>query len=168
MKTERKTIVMKTYYYRVFADYFEFELLDDGTMLPIDSFNAETLPDRVVASPGAIGVATVRNYHVPVVIQILANGKIDQSLALDTWDHIVECSIEITTGRLVVFGATDYYPDAPRIPIAPGCYHVTIFFGGLNTLDKGGLHGEDVYLVMLQPGQATETRVIKRFTASTS
>lgn len=154
---------MSRFYFRVFADYFGFELLDDGALLPPDRINQETIANRVATSQGVINVTTQRNYYVPVVIEILAAGLLEDHHPNETWDHVVECSIEITSGRLVVLGTTDYYPDAPRIPIQPGTYQATIYSGGLSTLSEDGLRGEDVYWIVLQPGPAVETRVIKRF-----
>jgi len=44
---------------------------------------------------------------------------------------------------LVVAGCTAYTPDAAQVPLAPGLYRARGSFGGLATLSKDGLDGDD-------------------------
>lgn len=154
---------MSRYYFRVFADYFTFEILDEGISPPRGLWNETTLLDRVATANGVIDVATVRNMFVPVLIEVLNSEDVDHTLSPDTWDHIVECSIATLTGSFVVLGTTDYYPDAPRVKVAPATYQARIYYGGLSTLSDDGLTGNDVYWVVLRPGPPIEPRVIKRW-----
>lgn len=83
---------------------------------------------------------------VPVTIEI-RDGAPDEPLG--EWDQMNECSIEITSGRLVVAGCTDYFPDAARIELPPGHYRARILYGDLETLSGDRLDGDDHYKVVL-------------------
>jgi hypothetical protein len=74
----------------------------------------------------------------------------------------MECSIEIPSGKIVVAGCTDYFPDAARIPVKPGNYRARIYYGDLNSLSEDGLDGGDHYKIVLWPSDDMVVRVIKR------
>jgi hypothetical protein len=65
------------------------------------------------------------------------------------FERINECAIQIDTGRLVIAGCTDYFPDAARIDLAPGTYNALIGYKGLDTLSEDGLDGDDSYHIFL-------------------
>ncbi len=159
---------MNRHYFPVFADYFAFALLDEGTAPPDNLWNEQALSDRVAVAKGTVVVGTVRNMFVPVIIETLGPQEIDDASALDTWDHVVECSLEISSGSLVVFGTTGYYPEAPRLRLPSTTYRTKIYYGGLSTLSKDGLNGNDIYFVILQPGPPIEPRVVKQWEYSGS
>jgi hypothetical protein len=102
----------------------------------------------LAACPGLIAVGTVRNMTVPVRIVI---HREKPPLQPEPWDRINECSISIESGKIVVMGCTDYYPDAARILVDPGVYRVRIHYGGLDTLSENELDGDDHYELILWP-----------------
>src|SRR5450432_2054901 len=111
--------------FTLFADYFQFYLQDE----PVEGDLSESWPqeavDRLLAiAPGKIGVGTVRNMNVPVVIEI-AEFAPDENLS--QWDQVNECDLEVQSGRVVIAGCTDYYPDARRIELPPGPYRARIY-----------------------------------------
>ena len=73
--------------------------------------------------------------------------KVDAS----PFDRTNECCIQIDTGRIVLAGCTDYFPDAERIECSPGTYHVLVGYKGLNTISDDGLDGNDSYHIFLWP-----------------
>jgi hypothetical protein len=83
----------------------------------------------------------------------------------EAWDQVTECSIEVPSGRLVIAGCTDYFPDAARIEVAAGTYRVRVSYGGLDTLSEDGLDGDDHYRVQLWMASKIEPRVLKERTA---
>jgi hypothetical protein len=97
--------------------------------------------------------------EVPVRVDVLEG---EPPLDAEAWDHMTECSIQIDSGRLVVAGCTDYFPEAVRIPLAPGTYAVRVSYGGLASLSADGLDGDDHYRVQLWPGVPTAARVLKQ------
>ncbi len=65
-------------------------------------------------APGIIGVGTVRDMDVPVTVEI-SDLPPDEDIKI--WDQVSECTLEVSSGRLVIAGCTDYYPDAARIEL---------------------------------------------------
>ena len=140
---------MTIYKYELFADYFQFYLQDeaaDGDLS--ESWTEEATTRQLALAPGTIGVGTARNMTVPVTVEI-RNSRPDEPVG--PWDLVNDCNIEVTSGKLVVAGCTDYLPDAARIELPPGLYHARVFYGGLQTLSNDGLDGDDHYTVILWP-----------------
>src|SRR5438045_4029156 len=103
--------MIHTYKYEIFADYHQFYLQDDDQSFgDLSQAWTEEATERLLAvAPHVIGVGTVRNMNVPVTVTVHeAKPKIDEA----EWDHITTASLQIDSGRIVVAGCTDYYPDA--------------------------------------------------------
>jgi hypothetical protein len=136
------------YRLEVYADYLQFYLQDDddrfGELSNI--WTDEDNEKMLVVGPHVIGVGTARYATVPVIVRI-CQGRPDTADA--GFDRINECSIEIETGRLVIAGCTEYFPDAARIEVAPGTYDVLIGYRGLETLSEDRSEGDDSYHVFL-------------------
>jgi hypothetical protein len=77
----------------------------------------------------------------------------------------VEASINISSGRVVIAGCTDYFPDAIRIPVEPGTYRVRIYYGGLASISEDGLEGEDHYQVVLWPEKYSAPKILKKLSS---
>jgi hypothetical protein len=143
----------------LFADYYQFYLQDEKAKGDLsDSWNPEATQNLMALAPGTIGIGTARNMTVPVVIEILDR---DPGLNLDGWDQINECSIDVPSGKLVVAGCTDYYPDAKRIAVTPGTYRARLLYKNLDQLSDDGLEGDDAYVVLLWPGPTIPARIVK-------
>ena len=144
----------------LFADYFQFYLQDesaDGNLS--NSWTEEATARLLAVAPGVIGVGTVRNMDVPVAIEVLGKEPAsDEAL----WDHVVQCSIEVPSGKLVVAGCTDYLPEAIRIAVQPGTYVARIAYGALGSVSNNGLNGDDRYRVQLWIGASCPVAVIKQ------
>lgn len=146
--------------FQLFADYFQFYVQDeeaDGDLS--DAWTKQAVRDLVAIVPGCIGVGTMRNMDVDAEID-LADGEPDDDLA--PYDQVVDCGITVPSGRLVVAGCTDYFPEAARIAVPPGTYRVRAFFSGFDTISDDGLAGDDRYRLVLWPGDETSVRVLKR------
>ncbi len=151
---------MASYSYELFADYFQFYLQDEQAEgIVSDAWTEEAVENLLATAPGTIGVGTVRNMDVPVTIEVCDTEPI---LDLAPWDHIMECDIDIPSGRLVVAGCTEAFPDAARITLEPGCYRARILYGALDSLSEDRLDGDDHYSVMLWKEASAGTRIIKR------
>lgn len=144
--------------FTLFADYFQFCLQDESSKGDLSESGTPEAVQRLLATaPGAIEVGTVRNMNVPVTVEIVQNPPLDES---NDWDQINECSIDVPSGRLVVAGCTDYFPDAARIELPPRTYRARIYYGKLSQLSPDGLEGKDSYKIVLWPGTAEPARVI--------
>ena len=150
----------QSYSYNLFADYFQFYLQDETAEGNLgDSWTDDAVKRLLALAPGIIGVGTVRNMTVPVVVEVYDQEPFDNN---DEWDQINECCIEITSGTIVVSGCSDYFPDAARITVPSGTYRARIYYGRLNTLRGNGLEGDDHYRVLLWKAPLAPLKVIKQ------
>lgn len=146
--------------YKLFADYFQFYIQDevvDGNLS--NSWTEEAFARMLALAPGAIGIRTVRNSYVPVSVEFF---NTTPGSDFSQWDHVVECTIEIKSPRLVIAGCTDYFPDAARINVNAGTYRVRACYSGLDTLSEDELEGEDKYELQLWLAPPGEPRVLKQ------
>ncbi|WP_236787917.1 hypothetical protein [Amycolatopsis sp. GM8] len=144
----------------VFADYNAFVVQDEAAQFAPDrQWTRALITDLVATAPGAIGVGTARRTTVPVILDIRAT---EPDINPDDWDHITEAGLHTETGRLLV-SAFDYTDNIPRTPIPAGDYTARIYYRGLRTISPDGRFGNDLYRVVLWPGEPRPPRVIKRF-----
>ena len=145
--------------FRLFADYFQFYLQDENTKGDLSESWSQEAVDRLLAlAPGTIGVGTARNMTVPVVVEV-ADDAPDEDIG--SWDQINECTIDVPSGRLLIAGCTDYFPDAARIQLSPGSYRARIYYGNLNVLNPNSLEGDDHYKIVLWSAPPGPIKVIK-------
>ena len=150
---------MNKYELELFADHFQFYIQDEGSEgINGDSWPEEASHRMLAIEKGAIGVRTVRNMGVPVTIEILDS---EPKRDVADWDHVVECSIHVPSGRLVAAGCTDYFPEAMRIEVLCGTYRARVSYGSLTSLSEDGLDGDDRYRVQLWPGKTIDAEVVK-------
>ena|ERR1700675_4995163 len=146
--------------FEVFADYFQFYLQDESAKGDLsDSWTQEAVDRLLAVTPGAIGVGTVRNMNVPVIVEV--DNEEPASDDINAWDQVNECSVEIQSGRIVVSGCTDYFPDAARVDVKPGWHRARIYYGDLDSLSENGREGRDHYKVVLWNAAPGPLKVIK-------
>ena len=151
---------MASHTFDLFADYFQFYVQDEHAPgIDGNAWDGEATDRMLAVASGAIGVGTVRNVNVPVTVEIL---EAEPALDFENWDHITECSLSTSSGKLVVAGCTDYFPDAARIDIAPGTYRARVSGGGFDSVAKHWETGEDRYRIQLWPESAIEPKIVKK------
>ncbi|MES2379787.1 MAG: hypothetical protein V4538_02015 [Bacteroidota bacterium] len=134
----------------LFADYFQFYIQDekvDGDLG--DKWTTEAVEQLLATADGTIGVGTVRNMYVPVTIKTF---DIEPPFLTDNENVIVqinECDIEISSGKIVIAGCTDYFPEAKRIELKNGIYRARLYYGNLDKISDDGLDGDDFYEIHL-------------------
>jgi hypothetical protein len=134
----------------LFADYFQFYIQDEkieGNLS--DSWTQEAIDRLLTLGPGTIGIGTVRNMDVPVTIKTFDNEPLFLTDNENVIGQINECDIKVSSGKIVIAGCTDYFPDAERIEIKNGIYRARIYYGNLDKLSEDGLEGEDFYEIHL-------------------
>lgn len=144
----------KKYNLTIFADYHQFYIQDekaDGNLS--ESWTEEATTNLLAHAPGTIGIGTIRNSDVPVMIEVIKSAPDD---TISAWDQVIECSIDINSGKIVVAGCTDYFPDAQRIPVKQGCYRARIYYGNLNPADNN-----DHYKIILWPHPYEPINILK-------
>lgn len=151
---------MQSFTYELFADYFQFYLQDEGADGDLGDSWSQKAVDRLLAiAPGAVGIGTVRDTDVPVTVEVLDAAPNQDFVA---WDHVVECSMDVPTGRVIVAGCSDYLPDAARIEVVPGHYRVRASYAKLAFVSSDGLDGLDSYRVQMWLGESTEPQTLKQ------
>jgi hypothetical protein len=151
---------MKSFELSLFADYFQFYIQDEAATGDLSQAWNDEATDRLLAvAPGTLGIGTARNMDVPVTVEIREDEPEDDSA---DWDHVVEASLDVESGQIVVAGCTDYFPDATRIEVAPGSYRVRTSYGALDTLSEDALSGDDRYRLQLWPATAITVRILKQ------
>lgn len=146
-----------------YAGYRQFYVTSDSSKgdSGADSFwTEEASRDRLAVGPFTIAVGTDSYGHVPVDIEVLSGPS---TLSTDGWDHVVEASIDMSSGRLEASGCPDCEPLC-TLRVQPGIYVVRVFSRGLSVdADDGGDYNGDEYLVQLWLGPAKQRQVLKRF-----
>ena len=153
---------MSRYELTLFADYHQFYIQDENVDGNLSHAWTDEAVERLLAvAPGVVGIGTVRNVDVPVTIAVLER---EPELDADKFDQVVECSIVVESGAIVVAGRTDYFPDAARIKIPSGPYRVRASFEGLESVSADGLEGNDQYHLQLWPAPMSTVEILKQRT----
>jgi hypothetical protein len=148
-------------HFDIFADYHQFSLTDDREEMELPDWADQALTNRVVVFENVVHITTARNMSVPVLIELVGTLPPVNTADLETWDHVIECSVGIPSGSMVLW-SNHYWPEAPRIKVSPGTYQLRICHGGLDTLSDDGLIGSDVYLILMAPGPAIDLKILKQ------
>lgn len=132
----------------LFADYFQFYIQDESVEGNLgESWDDNAVSRLLALAPGIIGVRTVRNMDVPVTLEIL--NEYPELESNSSYDQVNECSIEVCSGKIVIAGCTDYFPDAKRVELDNGWYRVRILYENLTELSDDGLDGNDKYILKM-------------------
>lgn len=150
---------MAKYRLSIFADYFQFIVQDEESN---DDFG-ELWRDApvgmmVAAGETALSFGTLRNVDVQVELHVVDEPPEIQS---DHFDHVVEGAFASPTGKIVVLGCTEYFPDASRLEIAPGSYGFMYLISGVHTIKNEWEPADDLYSVYIWPAAKRELRPVK-------
>ena len=104
-ETVRGKPMVRRFEYELVADYYQFYPQDEGATGDLsNSWTQEAVARLLAVAPGTIGVGTVRNMRVPVVVEV-SDTEPDEDV--NAWDQVNECSLDVLSGRMVVAGCTD-------------------------------------------------------------
>ncbi len=151
----------------LFADYFQIHLVDESSDADFgDAWTDQAVLDGLALAEGGLAIGTAVNLTVNVAVHLLADEPEDDG---DDFDHVVEASLDLTSGRLVVLGCTDYFPEAARFALPAGWTRIRASRRNLAAA-LSDLDGEDESVereeIRLQawPAPHSEPRVGKRWT----
>ncbi|MDR2920254.1 MAG: hypothetical protein LBV72_12940 [Tannerella sp.] len=134
----------------LFADYFQFFIQDENAEDNFDNdWTDEAVGRLLIVTDGLIGVGTVRNMNVPVIIKIFDSEPPMLADDQGVIGQINECDLNVFSGRIMISGCTDYLPDARRVDLDNGIYRARIYYANLDTLSEDGLEGDDCYEIHL-------------------
>jgi hypothetical protein len=109
---------------KLFADYYQIHLFDEGSETDLgDAWTDTAMLDGLAVAADAMAVGTAVNVNVAVTLEVVDAAPEDDSV---DFDHVVEGSLQVPSGRLVVMGCTDYEPEAARFAVAEGPVRVRI------------------------------------------
>ena len=126
-KRESNRMDEQHYRFQLSAEFNQFYLQDEASEGEA-TWSIEEELNNVALDAGLIAVGTECDRVVPVEIHISASEPL---LDVEAWDHIVECTIDVPSGHLVVCGCVDDFPTAARIELDPGKYRARICYGNL-------------------------------------
>jgi hypothetical protein len=127
------------------TDHFQFFLADENYSSDTSSIWTDEAIDRQIAcGTDLIAVGTVRYGGETNVIIELQDDTISENGS-------PACTINTSSGMLVLFSPESDFVTCPRIPVIPGAYKVFIAFEGLESVSsEEALTGDDQYRVMLK------------------
>jgi len=144
------------------GNYHQFYLEDGEYPKETDSdfWTEEAFKRHLAICNGCIGFGSMTSLDLNVTVDLF-NARPD--LNLDQYDHIVEASISVSSGCLVVCGCVDYRPEAKHICVANGEYRVRYCIQDIHTV-KNEFDGKEKYFVWVWPEKRTSVEVIKQQT----
>ncbi|MES2709279.1 MAG: hypothetical protein V4726_21965 [Verrucomicrobiota bacterium] len=152
--------MMHRLHFRIFADYHQFYIWDpeaSGQLAPED-WTEDDVQARAKATEHVFVVSPIRNMEVPFTLEVHETEPLYQTAE---WDHIIEASMNVCSGRVEVHECTG--GSHGEVAVAPGIYGVRALYKGLSTLSDDGLDGDDSYLVTLWPDRNREFRMLKQY-----
>ncbi|MFC0554446.1 hypothetical protein ACFFHJ_26495 [Planotetraspora thailandica] len=151
----------------IFADYHQLHLIDDGSTSDLgETWTDETSADRLAVADDAIAVGTSVNVTVAVRVEVLDAPPADD---FADFDHVVEGSMQVPSGRIVIMGCTDYEPDAARFEVPVGPVRVRVASSNLAEAERLGIDSDDDQQTMerlrvqVWPAPNGERAVLKRW-----
>jgi hypothetical protein len=152
---------MTIHKFELFADYFQLYLADDGSEVDTSEiWNEESLRLKLAVAKNTLAVGTFRNVDVQLEVEILDSAP---SIDVAEWDQVSKGYLAITNGKCVVYGCTDYLPDAQRISLPSGEYSALSLAKGLSTITEEWEDAEDFYKVILWPSKENEYKLLKSY-----
>lgn len=126
---------------RLFADYYQIHLFDEGSTSDLgQAWTGQAAADRMAVARDAVAVGTVVNVFVEVTVELSEQPPVDQG---PDFDHVVEGSVEVRSGRLVVMGCTDYEPDAVRFAVPTGLLRIRVTKSNLDAAARLGVRSDE-------------------------
>ncbi len=100
-------------------------------------------------------------------MQVEVYGTAIEEIDLARWDHVVEGSLHLHSGHLLVSGIMDDQNKATAIAIEPATYRARVYSRGLEGAIEGeSLDDTDFYRIALWPGDLAPPRVLKAYEPS--
>lgn len=152
----------------LFADYYQIHLFDDGSVSDLgDAWTDEAVRDGLAVATDTMAVGTTVNVNVAVTLEVLEVAPEDDDSA--EFDHVVEGSLQVPSGQLIVMGCTDYEPEAARFGMAAGPVRVRVARSNLAEAERLDMDSDDDPATMerlrlqVWPAPLDDLVVIKRW-----
>jgi hypothetical protein len=114
---------------RLFADHGQIHLLDESSSPAFeDAWTVQATDDRIAVAEGGLAIGTADTYDVTVTVERLPGPPAHDDEGVD---HGTEASVSVPSGKLVIMGCTDSFPEAKRLDVGAGTYRVRVDHSGL-------------------------------------
>ena len=152
---------MTIHQFDIFADYFQLYLMDDEADDDTSEiWTDEALDIKLAIAKNTVAVGTYRNIDVKFELEVLeSEPKVD----LNEWDHASLGFVSFPSGKCVVYGCTDYLPDATRIELPKGYYALLSLAKGLDSITVEWESADDLYKVILWPSDSKDCKSLIRY-----
>jgi len=149
--------------FEVYADYCQCYIGDSASQANTGApsfWSDAALRDSLAVTPDLLGVFTLDSGRVSVVVDIADTPPGDD---LGDWEYVVEASIQLPTGRLVIDGCTAWRPNqSPSISLRPGSYRARICCDNIaDGAEDWDDHAEQ-YQIVLWPAPDAEPIVLRQ------
>jgi hypothetical protein len=140
----------------LYADHSQFYLVDPSIEWRADLvWDGPGLERHVGVTDGFVAVGTVGHCEVPVRVEVW---DAEPPADFDDWDHVVDVSVEVLSGRLEL-GEVGGSAELGPVHVEPGSYRVRSSAAGLAEADE--VEGGDRYRLQLWPAPPGEAAVRK-------
>lgn len=133
--------------FTVQTDHFQFFLADEDYSTDTSSIWTDEALDRQIACGlDLVAVGTTRyGGETNIVIEIQGQGDTSSEMGSPA------CTINTSSGVMVLFSPESDFATCPRIQVTPGVYKVFVAFEGIESVrDEEALSGDDWYWVILK------------------
>ncbi|MFF0290930.1 hypothetical protein [Streptomyces sp. NPDC005262] len=151
----------------LFADYFQIHVTDAGLDGDLsEAWTDQAVADQLAVAPAALGIGTAVNVNVHVTVRLLPLEPGDDSTE---FDHVVEASLNVPSGQLVVLGCTDYCPDAAKFDVPAGWTRVRVSRSNLARAVEADIDSDESpetwekVRIQVWPAPEAEPKVTKRW-----
>ncbi|MFJ4842072.1 hypothetical protein [Streptomyces sp. NPDC088746] len=151
----------------LFADYFQIHVSDadsDGDLS--DAWTDQAIADHLAVAQDALGIGTAVNVNVSVTVFVLPQEPSDDS---SEFDHVVEASLDVSLGRLIVLGCTDYAPDAATFEVPAGWHRVRVSRSNLDRATQADIDSHESpettekMRIQVWPAPELPAKIVKRW-----
>ena len=140
----------------VYASHSQFYVVDPEAGFRTDlAWDGAGLERHLGVSTGIVAVGTIGYCTLPVRIELWSTEPLADP---DDWDHVVEASLEVSSGRLALEGV-EGPADSEPLEVAAGVYRLRSSAAGLGGADE--MEGGDRYRVQLWQAAFAEPEVLR-------
>jgi hypothetical protein len=157
---------MTTHTFSFRTSFGQFHLIDDESYPdPSEVWTEETCKNRLATTDGFVGIGTLEGY-ADVEVTIVVGKRCPES-KITTCDHVVECSLEIKSGRLLVVPCASL-DETQGVNLDPGWYRLCILCDWTDTTTveyerrRDRERRRERYIVYIWPSEYATERVRKR------
>jgi hypothetical protein len=147
---------------KFFTEYYQFYILDKDSKASTDSENfwtPQASADKMAVEEGLLGITVGKYAEIDIEVNVLESQNNERNF--DEFEHIVEASIDVTSGILLVQNCTNF-DTVLELNLAPQTYAVRCYSAKLSSIN--GDVGEDYYVIEIWDSKKIERKVLKQFT----